>query len=86
LVQLLNTKRPPINRFALQIDETPLYITYSESKRGNSWIYITEPGSTNKRVILINLNDSMTHFLFILSLIRDEYHKETLFTDKSEIQ
>lgn len=70
----------------MQLEDTPIYIIYEQIglNRVNSRITIKDVGTKNTRVITVNIHDSMDSFLFILSLIRDEYKSGILFTDKSE--
>jgi hypothetical protein len=81
---LLNKKRSSINKFALQIEDAPVYIVYHK-KDGIDKITITDVGNNSRKSINVNLNDSMVQFLFILSLIRDEYKSKKLFTNKSQL-
>jgi hypothetical protein len=76
-----------INKFALQVEETPLYIVYKKINDIDSSITITDIAlnSEIKRVIKCQIDDSITHLLFIVSLIRDEYNTQILFTEKSQL-
>jgi hypothetical protein len=85
LVDELNTKRTCINAFALQLEETPVYITFRKLLNQNTILIIEEPGTKNRKKIPVDLDDSITHFMFLLTLILDEYKKGYLFTNKSHL-
>jgi hypothetical protein len=68
----------------LQLEDLPVYITYRKGN-GTDTIIIRDVGNNQCKFIDIKLNDSMTQFLFILSLIRDEYKSKILFTNKSQL-
>lgn len=85
LIDELNAKRPCINAFALQLEETPVYITFRKLHNEATILIIEEPGTKNHITIPIDLDDSMTHFMFLLTLILDEYKKGYLFTYKSHL-
>jgi hypothetical protein len=85
LVEALNNKRPSINRFALQIEDIPVYIIYHRVNQKTTNLTIQDVGNTKSKTIKIDIDDSITHFMFLLSLIRDEYKQGYLFTDKSHL-
>jgi hypothetical protein len=85
LVRELNTKRTSISKFALQLEDTPVYLTYTRINDIKSQITILDVGTNCRKTIHIELNDSITHFMFLLTLIKDEYKKGYLFTDKSHL-
>lgn len=76
-----------VNSFALQIEETPLYIIYSKVSETKSKIIIKDVQLETdlNKVLHLEIDDSITHLLFLLSLIRDEYYTKTLFTNKSQL-
>lgn len=85
LIDGLNKKKKGINQFALQLGEIPVYITYCKVDDTISKLTIQDVGEETTRVIIVELNDSITHLLFIFSLIREEYEKNVLFTEKSQL-
>jgi len=84
LIHFLNKKRPTITKFALQLEDAPVYIIYEQLRANKVKLNIQDIGSKLQKTIIINMHDSMDNFLFVLSLIRDEYKAKVLFTDKSE--
>jgi hypothetical protein len=85
LVNDLNQKRETINKFVLQIEQIPVYIMYHKVSANSSRLVIQDPGNETTRIIPIDLDDSLTHLLFLLSLIKDEYNSKVLFTNKSHL-
>lgn len=85
LIAALNRKRKSVNKFVLQIDEIPVYITFIKISNSISKLIIQDVGNNKEKILRINFDDSIEHFLFLLSLIRDEYKQKELFTDKSQL-
>lgn len=75
-----------VDKFALQLEDAPVYITYALQKDCISVITVEDVGSNLSRTIRINLDNSILNFLIILNTIRSEYNKGILFTSKSHIK
>jgi hypothetical protein len=85
LVDELNKKRDSINSFVLQIIDIPVYISYTKVDEKRSQLLIWDVGNNSRKTIPIEIDDSITHFMFLLTLIKDEYKKGYLFTNKSHL-
>lgn len=74
-----------VDKFALQLEDAPVYITYALRRDCISVITVEDVVSKKSKVIKVNLDNSILNFLIILNEIRSAYKQGILFTDKSEI-
>lgn len=75
-----------VDKFALQLEDAPVYITYALRRDCISVITVEDVASKKSKIIKINLDNSILNFLIILNTIKSEYKKGILFTDKSIIK
>lgn len=85
LLKLLSKRYPRVDKFVLQLEDIPIYITYRKINDNISKLILQDVGTNKCRTLYLEIDDSITHLLFILSSIRDEYKEGILFTNETNI-